>query len=99
MTAEAQMTPGNDKADERELHLSSLVAGRHSRSCIQLLVEFTLSPLATCTSRTMLVIHFSLRPKSWSRESHILPSSEQFVESPGELCRRWVVPSYLKGVK
>ncbi|GIY72869.1 hypothetical protein CDAR_305911 [Caerostris darwini] len=38
MTAEAKMTPGNDEADERELHLSSIVAGRHSCSCIQLLL-------------------------------------------------------------
>ncbi|GIX97798.1 hypothetical protein CEXT_225621 [Caerostris extrusa] len=38
MTAEAKRTPGNDEADERELHLSSFVAERHSCSCIQLLL-------------------------------------------------------------
>ncbi|GIY72867.1 hypothetical protein CDAR_305891 [Caerostris darwini] len=27
LTAEAKTTPGNDEADERELHLSSIVAG------------------------------------------------------------------------
>ncbi|GIY72866.1 hypothetical protein CDAR_305881 [Caerostris darwini] len=38
LTAEAKPTPGNEEADERELHLSSIVAGRHSCSCIQLLL-------------------------------------------------------------